>query len=141
MRCLSGELHYVNVIIILINSLVIIIKPTCDEHEQLIEICRAGQDWREHPHSHQECAEGVNTFIKEVIMIFWTMKDVVSVTGLSESSIRRKMRDRSFPQSHKLIGRRRVWKPADIQEWADGIFADKKKNDPDKSLGFLSKFR
>lgn len=74
-------------------------------------------------------------------MIFWTMKDVVSVTKLSESSIRRMIRDGAFPESHKLIGRRRVWKPTDIQEWADGIFADKKKDDPDKSLGFLSKFR
>jgi predicted DNA-binding transcriptional regulator AlpA len=68
------------------------------------------------------------------------MKDIVNETGLSESSIRRKLKDGAFPEPRQLIGRRRVWKPSDIEDWADGIFEEKAEKKQKQSSGFFSNF-
>ena len=73
-------------------------------------------------------------------MIFWDLKTVCAMAGLSESSVRRMTKAGTFPSSHKLIGRRRVWNPTDVRNWAEGILCDRGQNKPEKSPGILSKF-
>ena len=74
-------------------------------------------------------------------MTYWTIKDVINFTRLSESSVRRMTAAGTFPVSHKLIGRRRVWNPADVRAWADAILETAPPSEPSKPSGFLSKFR
>jgi len=74
-------------------------------------------------------------------MAYWTIGEVAEFTKISESSIRRLVRSQKFPASHKLIGRRRVWNPADVRAWADAILETAPPSEPSKPSGFLSKFR
>tara|TARA_R110002072_G_scaffold31525_1_gene97044 strand:+ start:100 stop:321 length:222 start_codon:yes stop_codon:yes gene_type:complete len=72
-------------------------------------------------------------------MFFWTIKDITDVTRLSESTIRRMVKDQIFPAPFKLIGRRKVWKPDDVRAWADSVT----NGDPvkaDKSTSWFSHF-
>ena len=73
-------------------------------------------------------------------MLFWTISDVKAATGLSESSIRRKMKNGTFPASHQLVGRRRVWKPSDVEEWAAGIFEEDAAKKQKQGSGIFSNF-
>ena len=45
-------------------------------------------------------------------------------TGLSRSEIYRRMRDRRFPQSHKLGAKTTVWLDTDIDAWLEEQLAD-----------------
>jgi predicted DNA-binding transcriptional regulator AlpA len=46
-----------------------------------------------------------------------SMKDLRDVTGLSPSTIKRKVRDKTFPASIKVSTRRVVWDAGKVREW------------------------
>ena len=72
--------------------------------------------------------------------MYWTLRDVMDVTKLSESSIRRMIRKNAFPAGYKLIGRRKVWKPTEVKDWMDQILTESGPKRPEKSGKILSKF-
>jgi predicted DNA-binding transcriptional regulator AlpA len=72
-------------------------------------------------------------------MLFWTIKDVSDVTKLSETTIRRKVKDHSFPSPFKITGRKTVWKPDDVRGWADQVTKKDGKSE-EKSASWLSRF-
>ncbi|WP_394693885.1 helix-turn-helix transcriptional regulator [Hyphobacterium sp.] len=67
------------------------------------------------------------------------MSELVEITKLSEATIRRKVRDGSFPAPFKITARRTVWKPEDVRQWADQVTKKADKTD-DKSTSWLSRF-
>lgn len=72
-------------------------------------------------------------------MLFYTIDDVVDLTKLSSATIRRKVRDGSFPRPFKITSRRTVWRPEDVRLWADQITNDADQSD-EKSTSWLSRF-
>lgn len=73
-------------------------------------------------------------------MYYWTLREVMDVTKLSESSIRRMVKAGTFPKGYNLIGRKRVWKPAEVKDWMDQILTEAGPKRPEKSGKILSKF-
>ena len=48
------------------------------------------------------------------------MSDVITMVGLSQSTIERKVKAGTFPTPFRLAGARaRGWRMSDLQEWAD----------------------
>ena len=45
------------------------------------------------------------------------LKEVAEITGLSNSTIRRRIKDGSFPAGFKLGPRARGWRLSEIEEW------------------------
>lgn len=50
-----------------------------------------------------------------------TINEVMHVTGLSESAIYLKMKNRTFPRSLKGPGMRSLWKSAEIVAWIESL--------------------
>lgn len=73
-------------------------------------------------------------------MTYWMMQDVVNFTRLSQSTIRRLEKKGAFPIGKPIVGRKRVWNPTDVRNWAEGILSDRGQTKPEKSSGILSKF-
>ena len=46
-----------------------------------------------------------------------TIRDVIATTTLSESTIRRRMADSTFPQPIRLSGGRIAWEPNAVEMW------------------------
>lgn len=68
------------------------------------------------------------------------MNDVVDRVRLSETSIRRLIRSGSFPVARSLLGRRKVWLAADIDNWLAkqiGTAGDQTQNADHKSGNWL----
>lgn len=49
------------------------------------------------------------------------LKQVISVTGLSRSTIYRLIGNSSFPKSKKISGRRVAWKERDVANWLSSL--------------------
>ena len=79
--------------------------------------------------------------LKEAKMTYWMMQDVVNFTRLSRSTIRRLEKKAAFPLGKPIVGRKRVWDPTDVRNWAEGILDDTGSKRSEKSSGILSKFR
>lgn len=60
----------------------------------------------------------LNQLIESRIVRF---NEVVNITGLSESTIRRRMNENKFPKSFSLGGRSVGWYESDIKEWLKGL--------------------
>lgn len=73
-------------------------------------------------------------------MYYWNLREVMDVTKLSESSIRRLMARNQFPRNFRLIGRKRVWNPIQVREWMDQVLTESGPKRPEKSGKILSKF-
>ena len=71
--------------------------------------------------------------------MIWTIENIKQATTLSESSITRMVRAGTFPRP-SFIGRRRVWKPSDVEEWAAGIFEEKPDKKQKLGSGLFSNF-
>lgn len=54
----------------------------------------------------------------------WRLREVLDYTRLSESTLRRRIRDGSFPASVPLGGRRSRavgWRAAEVRDWLAGL--------------------
>jgi len=58
---------------------------------------------------------------KDLDQRFISRKDVVDITGLSESTIRRLQKKNMFPKSYKISSRRIAWLQSDIEEWMSNV--------------------
>ena len=58
---------------------------------------------------------------KDLDQRFISRKDVVDMTGLSESTIRRLQKKNLFPRSYKISSRRIAWLQSDIECWMNSV--------------------
>jgi prophage regulatory protein len=49
------------------------------------------------------------------------LRDVISITRMSKSTIYRRMNDGDFPRNLDLSGNRRRWSLKDIQQWVNSL--------------------
>ena len=60
------------------------------------------------------------SFIMEEIKLI-SLKDLIQITGLSKSTIHRRMRQGKFPHSLNLGGNCRRWRYCDIKNWETSL--------------------
>tara|TARA_A100001015_G_C14970129_1_gene704738 strand:- start:822 stop:1070 length:249 start_codon:yes stop_codon:yes gene_type:complete len=61
-----------------------------------------------------------------------TIRDLLSLTGFSRSSINLKVANGNFPKPIYQSQNKRLWKESDYMDWVDGMRADSEPNDPKK---------
>jgi predicted DNA-binding transcriptional regulator AlpA len=72
-------------------------------------------------------------------MLLWNRKKLISELGISETTLRRMEKKGDFVKGQR-IGRRRYWRPDDVQDWVDQQMTCQHPDNDHKSDSWLSRF-